>query len=132
MNHIDAFSIDNTYIQLSDTSYTEKYSSVEYTQTTEAGTRRRDTVRTGFLDELSVTLTTTGTIKKKFDDAAKADSVLVGLWSTYYNTSIGWYCYVSDYSASLVRDTATETYWEISVTFKDLIAPEDVEVLESV
>lgn len=132
MNHIDAFSIDYTYIQLSDTSYTEKYSSVEYTQTTEAGTRRRDTVRTGFLDELSVTLTTTGTIKKKFDDAAKADSVRVELWSTYYNTSIGWYCYVSDYSANLVRDTATETYWEISVTFKDLIAPEDLEAMESV
>lgn len=125
MMHIDAFSIDNTTIQLSDTSYTEKYSSIEYTQTTEAGTRRRDVVRAGFLDELSVSLTTTGTIKKKFDDAAKADSVTVGLWSTFYNTSIGWYCYVSDYSANLVRDTSTDTYWEISVTFKDLIVPEE-------
>ena len=120
--HIDAFAINGTTIQLSDTSYTEKYSSVEYTQLTEAGTRHRDTVRAGFLDELSVALTTTGTIKKKFDDAAKADSITLGMWSTYYNTSIGWYCYVSDYSANLVRDTPTETYWEIKITFTDLEA----------
>lgn len=125
MNHIDAFSIDYVKIELSDTQYSEKYSSVEYTQTTEAGTRRRDTVRTGFLDELSVTLTTTGTVKKKFDDAAKADSITLGMWSTFYNTSIGWDCYVSDYSANLVRDTSTDTYWEISVTFKDLTGFEE-------
>lgn len=125
MNHIDAFSIDNVKIELSDTQYSEKYSSVEYTQLTEAGTRRRDTVRAGFLNQLSVTLTTTGTVKKTFDVAAASDSVRVGLWNTFYNTSIGWDCYVSDYSANLVRDTSTDTYWEINITFTDLTGFEE-------
>lgn len=120
--HIDAFAINGTTIQLSDTSYTEKYSSVEYTQLTEAGTRHRDAIRVGYLEELSVTLTTTGTVKTTFDYAAASDSVTLTIWSDGYNTNITWTCYVSSYSADLVRDTTNNTYWEIKITFTDLEA----------
>lgn len=123
--HIDAFAINGTTIQLSDTTYTEKYSSVEYTQMTEAGTRRRDTVRAGYLEKLSVTLTTTGTVKTAFDTAAASDSVALTIWSDSANSSKTWICYVSDYSANLVRDTSTDTYWEISITFTDLTGFEE-------
>ena len=120
--HIDAFKISGTTVQLNDEEYSEKYSSVEYTQQTEAGTTHRDTVRVGFLSELNIKITTTGTVKALFDEAVKEDFITLTIYSTDEGASVTWRCYVSDYQASLVRDTTSATYWNIQATFSDLEA----------
>lgn len=118
--HIDAFSIGETTVTLNDDEYTEKYGFAEYTQLTEAGTTRRDTVRIGFLSELKITITTDETTRAVFDSAAKQDSLTLSLWSEGASTT--WSCYISSYECNLVRDTSTTVYWQISCTFNDLEA----------
>ena len=120
--HIDAFAINGTKIALSDTAYTEKRGFAEYTKQTEAGTTRRDTVRIGYLAELSVKFETVGAVKAALDTAAVQNSLTLTLWSDSSNAPTPWTCYISDYSADLVRDTESATYWDVSVTFKDLEA----------
>lgn len=120
--HIDAFKIGNTNIRLSDDSYAVKYSSVEYTQTTEAGTVRRDTVRVGFLSQLSISIKTDNTVKAVFDSAVKEDSLTLTIWDDFENSSTTWTCFISDYSASLIRDTSNSVFWELNCTFSDLEA----------
>ena len=118
--HIDAFSIGNTKIDLNDDQYTEKKGFVEYTNQTEAGTTRRDVVRIGYLAELSIKITTTGTVKTTFDTAAESPSLELTIWDDGANNSKKWDCFLAEYTADLVRDTSTATYWTITATFKDL------------
>lgn len=118
MAHIDAFKIGNTAVILSDDDYNEVYSSYEYTQMTEAGTTRRDTVRVGFLSELQITIRTDATTKAIFDSAVKEDSLTLTLYKEGSTTT--WVCYMTDYKTKLIRDTATTVFWEISCTFRDL------------
>ncbi len=118
--HIDAFKIGETKVTLTDDSYSETYSSVEYTQTTEAGTTRRDTVRVGFLSELSISLRTDDTVKGVFDDAVKEDSLTLTIWKE--GATATWVCYMTDYKTNLIRDTTTTVFWELSCTFRDLEA----------
>lgn len=120
--HIDSFKIGSTNIRLSDDSYGVKYSSVEYTQTTEAGTVRRDTVRVGFLSQLSISIKTDNTVKAVFDSAVKEDSLTLTIWDDLENSSTTWTCFISDYSASLIRDTSNSVFWELNCTFSDLEA----------
>lgn len=120
--HIDSFKIGSTLIDLNDEEYTEKYSSAEYTQLTEAGTTHRDTVRVGFLSELNIKITTTGTVKALFDSAVQQDSLTLTIYSDLNSQAVTWTCFISDYSASLVRDTTDNTYWSLQVTFSDLEA----------
>ena len=120
MAHISAFAIGGVNVQLTDDSYSETYSSVEYTAQTEAGTTRRDTVRTGFLSELSISITADDTTKAKFDDAVAEDSLVLTLYDSTSGTSKTWDCYISSYSASLIRDTDDNVFWSVSATFNDL------------
>lgn len=120
--HIDSFAIGSTVVSLNDDEYTEKFSSVEFTKQTEAGTTHRDTVRVGFLSELGIKITTTGTVKAVFDSAVKEDSLTLTLYSTAEAKAVTWTCFISSYSASLVRDTKDTTYWTIQATFSDLEA----------
>ena len=118
MAHIDAFKIGNTAVVLSDDEYNETYSSYEYTQMTEAGTTRRDTVRVGFLSALEIKIRTDATTKAVFDNAVKEDSLTLTLYKEGATTT--WSCYMTDYKTKLIRDTATTVYWEISCVFRDL------------
>ena len=118
--HIDAFSIGNTRVDLNDDQYTEKKGFAEYTNQTEAGTTRRDVIRIGYLAELSIKITTTGTVKTTFDTASEAASLELTIWDDGANAAKTWDCYLADYTADLVRDTSTTTYWNITATFKDL------------
>jgi len=120
--HIDAFKINGTTVTLNDEEYSEKYTSVEYSQQTEAGTTHRDTVRVGFLSALNIKITTVGAVKAIFDSAVKQDSLTLTIYSDSEAAPISWVCFISDYSASLVRDTLGETYWNIQATFSDLEA----------
>lgn len=120
--HIDAFAIDGVKVVLNDDTYTEKRGFAEYTKETEAGTTRRDVIRIGYLAELSVKIKTTGTVKATLEDAAAQDSVELTIWSDGDNSSTTWTCFVSSFTADLIRDTSTATYWDVSVTFKDLEA----------
>lgn len=119
--HIEAFAIDGVKIALDDDNYTETYGFVDHNRQTEAGTTRRDVVRIGYLAELSIKINTTGAVKKKFDEAADDDSLTLTLWNTKTDSTRTWTCYIDDYKAQAIRDTATETYWSISCTFKDLM-----------
>ena len=117
MAHIK-FKIGNTAVTLNDDEYTETYSSAEYTQMTEAGTTRRDTVRVGFLSELSIKIRTDETTKGVFDLAVKEDSLSLTIWKEGAERT--WDCYMADYQTKLIRDTTTTVYWELSCTFRDL------------
>ena len=119
MAHIE-LKIGNTAVTLNDDQYSETYSSVEYTSSTEAGTTRRDTVRVGFLSELSISLRTDETTKGVFDDAVKEDSLTLTIWKE--GATATWDCYMANYSAKVIRDTATTTFWDISCSFFDLEA----------
>ena len=119
MAHIE-LKIGNTAVTLNDDQYSETYSSVEYTSSTEAGTTRRDTVRVGFLSELSISLRTDDTVKAVFDSAVKEDSLSLTIWKEGAETT--WACYMTDYKTKLIRDTATTVFWELSCTFRDLEA----------
>ena len=118
--HIDAFKIGETKVVLSDDEYSETYGSVEYTQVTEAGTTRRDTVRVGFLSSLSITIKTDDTTRATFDSAVKQDSLTLTIWSEGASTT--WACYISSYKCQLIRDTDSTVYWQIQATFSDLEA----------
>ena len=118
MAHIDAFKIGNTAVALNDDEYRETYSSYEYTQMTEAGTTRRDTVRVGFLSELQITIRTDATTKAVFDSAVKEDSLTLTLYKEGSTTT--WECFMTNYKTKLIRDTSTTVYWEISCSFMDL------------
>lgn len=118
--HIDAFAIDGVKVALNDDNYSEKKGFVEYSKQTEAGTTRRDVIRIGYLAELSIKITTTGTIKSVFDTAAEQNALELTIWDDSANASKTWDCYLADYTADLVRDTSTATYWNITATFKDL------------
>lgn len=120
--HIDAFAIDGVKVVLNDDNYSEKRGFAEYTKQTEAGTTRRDVIRIGYLAELSVKIKTTGTVKATLEDAAAQDSVELTIWSDGDSNTTTWDCFISSFTADLVRDTDTATYWDISVTFKDLEA----------
>lgn len=120
--HIDAFSIDGVKVVLNDNNYSEKRGFVDYKRQTEAGTTRRDVIRIGYLAELSIKIRTTGTVKATIEDAAAQDSVELTLWSDGDNASTTWDCFIDSFSADLVRDTNTATYWDVAVTFKDLEA----------
>lgn len=118
MAHIDAFKIGNTAVALNDDNYNEVYSSYEFTQMTEAGTTRRDTVRVGFLSELQITIRTDATTKAVFDAAVKEDSLKLTLYKEGSTTT--WNCYMTDYKTKLIRDTSTTVFWELSCVFRDL------------
>ena len=118
--HIEKFKIGQTTVTLNDDEYTEKYGNVEYTQVTEAGTTRRDTVRIGFLSELNIAITTDETTRAVFDLAAKQDSLTLTLWSEGAETT--WACFMTNYQCQLVRDTDSTVYWRITCTFRDLEA----------
>ena len=118
--HIDAFAINGTKIALTDDSYNEKRGFAEYTGQTEAGTTRRDVVRIGYLAELAVKIAVTGSIKATFDTAAAQDSLTLRIWQDNGSKAKNWECYIDSYTADLVRDTENGTYWDISITFKDL------------
>ena len=120
--HIDAFAIDGVKVVLNDDNYSEKRGFAEYTKQTEAGTTRRDVIRIGYLAELSIKIKTTGTVKATLESAAAQDSVELTIWSDGDSTTTTWDCFISSFTADLVRDTDTATYWNISVTFKDLEA----------
>jgi hypothetical protein len=115
--HIELY-IGETEVTLNDDEYNETYSSYEYTQMTEAGTTRRDTVRVGFLSALDITIRTDDTVKGVFDDAVKEDSLSLTIWKEGAETT--WDCYMTDYKTKLIRDTATTVFWELSCTFRDL------------
>lgn len=116
--HIDAFKIGNTAVTLSDDDYFEVYSSYEYTQMTEAGTTRRDTVRVGFLSELQITIRTDDSTKAVFDTAVKQDSLTLTLYKEGAEDT--WVCYMANYKNKLIRDTSTTCFWELSCSFFDL------------
>lgn len=116
--HIDAFKIGNTAVTLSDDDYNEVYSSYEYTQLTEAGTTRRDTVRVGFLSELQITIRTDDSTKAVFDAAVKEDSLTLTLYKEGAEDT--WDCYMANYKTKLIRDTSTTCFWELSCSFFDL------------
>jgi len=116
--HIDSFKIGNTAVVLNDDEYSETYSSYEYTNTTEAGTTRRDAVRVGFMSELSISIRTDSTTKSVFDQAVKEDSLTLTLYKEGATTT--WTCFMTDYKTKLIRDTSTTVYWELSCVFKDL------------
>lgn len=116
--HIDAFKIGNTAVTLSDDDYNEVYSSYEYTQLTEAGTTRRDTVRVGFLSELQITIRTDDSTKAVFDAAVKEDSLTLTLYKEGEEDT--WDCYMANYKTKLIRDTSTTCFWELSCSFFDL------------
>ena len=116
--HIDEFMIGSTKVVLSDDNYSETYSSVEYTGTTEAGTTRRDTVRVGFLSALDITIRTDASTKAVFDLAVKEDSLTLTLWKEGAKTT--WKCFITDYKTKLIRDTTNTIFWEISCRFNDL------------
>ena len=118
--HIDAFAINGTKIALSDDNYTEKRGFAAYTNQTEAGTTRRDVIRIGYLAELTVKIRTVGTVKATFDQSAALDSITLKLWQDNGSKAKNWDCYIADYTADLVRDTDSATYWDISATFRDL------------
>lgn len=118
--HIDAFSINNTKIDLTDDNYNEAYGFADYTQQTEAGTTQRDVIRAGYLAQLSVDITVPGTVKALFDGYSKEPSLTLTLWSDESSSSRSWTCYISSYTAKLKRDTDTATYWDLSITFDDL------------
>ena len=120
--HIDAFAIDGVKVVLNDDNYSEKRGFAEYTKQTEAGTTRRDVIRIGYLAELSIKIKTTGTVKATLESAAAQDSVELTIWSDGDSTTTTWDCFISSFTADLVRDTDTATYWDVSVTFTDLEA----------
>ena len=122
MTHIDAFAIDGVKVVLNDDAYTEKRGFVDYAKQTEAGTTRRDVIRIGYLAELSVKIRTTGTVKATLEAASQQDSVELTIWSDGGNASTTWTCYIDSFDANLIRDTDTATFWDVSVTFKDLEA----------
>src|SRR5574344_2213481 len=111
--HIDCFNIDGTTVQLTDDSYTETYASVEYTQTTEAGTTRRDTSRVGFLSALDIKITADENIKRIFDSAVKSNSISLTLYDAASGAAKTWSCYISSYSAELLRDLSSGTLWNV-------------------
>lgn len=117
MAHIE-LKIGNTAVTLNDDEYRETYSSYEYTQMTEAGTTRRDTVRVGFLSELQITIRTDATTKAIFDSAVKEDSLSLKIWKE--GAEATWDCYMTDYKTKLIRDTSTTVFWELSCVFRDL------------
>ena len=119
MAHIE-LKIGNTAVVLNDDQYNETYSSAEYTQATEAGTTRRDTIRVGFLSALDITIRTDDTVKAVFDSAVKEDSLSLTIWKEGAEST--WACYMTDYKTKLIRDTATTVFWELSCTFRDLEA----------
>ena len=116
--HIDAFKIGNTAVTLSDDEYNETYSSYEYTQLTEAGTTRRDAVSVGFLSALEIKIRTDDSTKAVFDTAVKQDSLTLTLYKEGAEDT--WSCFMTDYKTSLIRDTSTTCFWEISCVFRDL------------
>ena len=120
--HIDAFAIDGVKVVLNDDTYNEKRGFVDYAKQTEAGTTRRDVIRIGYLAELSIKIRTDGTVKATLEGASQQDSVELTIWSDEDNATTTWTCYIDEFDANLVRDTDTATFWDVSVTFKDLEA----------
>lgn len=122
MAHIDAFAVNGVKIELTDDKYTEKTGFVDYAKQTEAGTTRRDVIRIGYLEELTVNIRTVSSVKATLEAAAAQGRLTLRLWRDGNSSARYWYCFISSFSADLIRDTAAEVYWDVSVTFKDLEA----------
>jgi len=125
MAHIDTFKLNGNTIPLTDGSYVEHRQAIDDVATTEGGTFRRDVLRASFLNSMELTFTTIGSVKRAFDATyAPAASLTATIWADTTGTgTTSWTCFISKYTATLVRDTKNgETYWSISITLNDLTA----------
>lgn len=108
-----ALYLNNTEIPLTKGSYQEKRSHYQITGETEAGTNRRDLIRSNILG-LSVKLTAQTSDKL----AIETFNTSASLTAKYYsgNTLTTWECYMDNLSCNLLTDGE----WDVSFDLIDL------------
>lgn len=108
-----ALYLNDTEIELTKGSYSESWSHYQITGQTEAGTNRRDLIRSNILG-LSVTLTATDDTKATIE----AFNNEASLTAQYYSgdTLVSWEAYMDGLSCNLLTDGE----WEITFNLVDL------------
>lgn len=111
--------LNNTALDLTNEKYTESYKNVDSLSTSEAGTTLRAVVRTG-IPTLSVSYKCIASEKALLDGFAKASSLSATKYDEVTSAAVNWSCFMSDYSADLIVETATDRFYKVSFKLNDL------------
>ncbi len=112
--------INSTAIPLTDDGYKFRFSTVDKTDTTEAGTTVRQFARGGIVG-LDVELTCENTLLSSLIGFSKLASVTVQYWNEVTNSlKTDWTAYLHDLTASLITEESTERLYKVAFALDDL------------
>lgn len=119
MADVISLKLDNITLDLTNDKYSESFKNVDSLKTSEAGTTLRAVVRTG-IPSLSVAYKCDGTEKGKLDTLNRASKLTCKRWNEESGAVVTWHCFMSNYSADLILETATTRFYKVSFKLEDL------------
>lgn len=111
--------LNSTTLELTNEKYTETYKNVDSLNVSEAGTNLRAVIRTA-IPTLAVSYKCDASEKKKLDGFARASSLTASKWDEYSEATVNWSCFMDNYSAELLMETATTRFYKVSFKLNDL------------
>lgn len=119
MADVISLKLDNITLDLTNDKYSESFKNVDSLKTSEAGTTLRAVVRTG-IPTLSIGYQCDASEKAKLDTLNRASKLTCKRWDEESGAIVTWHCFMSNYSADLILETAITRFYKVSFKLEDL------------